>query len=262
MKKVLLFTIVLSMMSCTLVGCQNINYNEIEYEKTIVVGVDDYSPYSYVDENGKYKGIDVELAKACFHKLGYEVTFKTIVWENKNEELDEGKIDCIWSCYSMNEREDLYQWAGPYLHSDQVAAVKKNSGIKKLDGLKTKRVGVQTSTKGEALFLNREVKELLCFSQTDEVFSALSKNYVDAICGHQAMIQRYVNTDTNTYKILDEKPYESLLGVAFKKGTHKKMSKQLNTIFQKLGHSGKMKKIVEKYGLDYDQISVEGETYE
>lgn len=162
----------------------------------------------------------------------------------------------------MNEREDLYQWAGPYLHSDQVVAVKKSSGIKTLDDLTTKRVGVQTSTKAEAVFLNREVKELLCFSQTSEVFSALSKNYVDAICGHQAMIQDYVNTDTKTYEILDEKPYESVLGVAFKKGTHKKLSKQLNQIFQKFQHSGKTKKIVEKYGLVYEQVLVEGVTYE
>ncbi len=262
MKKVWLLTIVLSMMSCALVGCQNIYPNNTEYEKTIVVGVDDFSPYSYKDENGKYKGIDVELAKLAFHKLGYGVTFKRIVWEDKNENLDEGVIDCIWSCFSMNDREDLYQWAGPYLHSDQVVAVKKESGIQTLADLSDKRVGVQTSTKAEAAFLNLEVKELLCFSQTNEVFSALSKNYVDAICGHQAMIQNYVNTDSKTYTILDERPYESVIGVAFKKGTHKKLSKQLNKELQKLAKNGKMEKIVEKYGLDYDQVSVKGEDYE
>ncbi len=262
MKKVLLVTIILSMMSCALMGCQKIYNNKTEYDKTIVVGIDDFSPYSYKDENGKYKGIDVELAKLAFHKLGYDVTFKKIVWEDKNEDLDEGIIDCIWSCFSMNDREDLYQWAGPYLHSDQVVAVKKESGIQTLADLVDKRVGVQTSTKAEAVFLNREVKELLCFSQTNEVFSALSKNYVDAICGHQAMIQDYVNTDSKTYTILDDKPYESVLGVAFKKGAHKKLVKQLNNELQRLGTAGKIKKIVEKYGLSYDQVSVEGEYYE
>ena len=136
--------------SIVLSGCQKINNKE--YSKTIIVGIDDYSPYTYRDENGKYKGIDIELARVAFHQLGYKVTFKRIVWENKNEDLDNGKIDCIWSCYSMNDREDLYQWAGPYLHSDQAVLVKKDSGIKTLDDLRTKRVGVQTSTKGETIF--------------------------------------------------------------------------------------------------------------
>ncbi len=93
---------------------------------------------------------------------------------------------------------------------------------------------MQTSTKGEAVFLNREVRELICFSETKEVFSALSKNYVDAYCGHQAMIQELVNTDPDIYQILDEKPYESVLGVAFKKGTHKKLTKKIKCYFSKI----------------------------
>ncbi len=115
-KKTLLIIMVISIV---LSGCQMINTNNNkEYSKTIVVGIDDYSPYTYRDTSGKYKGIDVELARAAFHKLGYEVKFKKVVWENKNEDLDAGNIDCIWSCYSMDDRESLYQWAGPYLHSD------------------------------------------------------------------------------------------------------------------------------------------------
>ena len=36
-----------------------------------MVGSDDYPPFSYVDENGDYVGIDVELAEEAFKRLGH-----------------------------------------------------------------------------------------------------------------------------------------------------------------------------------------------
>ena len=90
--------------------------------------------------NGEYKGIDVELAKEAFQRLGYQPKFENIVWEDKDELLAEGTIDCLWSCYSMNGREDKYQWAGPYMISRQVVAVNPNSDIYKLSDLEGKNL--------------------------------------------------------------------------------------------------------------------------
>ena len=36
----------------------------------IVIGMDYFEPYSYQVSNGEYKGIDVELAKEAFQRLG------------------------------------------------------------------------------------------------------------------------------------------------------------------------------------------------
>ena len=91
----------------------------------IVIGMDYFEPYSYQVSNGEYKGIDVELAKEAFQRLGYQPKFENIVWEDKDELLADGTIDCLWSSYSMNGREDKYQWAGPYLYSRQMVAVRK-----------------------------------------------------------------------------------------------------------------------------------------
>ena len=35
--------------------------------QTIVVGIDVFDPYSYLDRNGQFAGIDVELATEAFH---------------------------------------------------------------------------------------------------------------------------------------------------------------------------------------------------
>lgn len=86
------------------------------------------------------------------------VKFVTIDWEKKKELVENGTIDCIWGSFSMDGREEEYQWAGPYLYSRQVVAVRSDSDIRTLQDLTGKVVVVQSTTKPEELFLNAEQK--------------------------------------------------------------------------------------------------------
>ncbi len=51
----------------------------------IVIGMDYFEPCSYQASDGEYKGIDVELAKEAFQRLGYQPKFEKVVWEDKDE---------------------------------------------------------------------------------------------------------------------------------------------------------------------------------
>ena len=46
--------------------------------KQIIIGGDNYPPFNYTDENGNPAGIDVELAKEAFHRMGYKPVFVNI----------------------------------------------------------------------------------------------------------------------------------------------------------------------------------------
>ena len=231
----------------------------------IVIGIDYFEPYSYQISDGEYKGIDVELATEAFHRIGYQPKFEKVVWEDKDELLEDGTIDCLWSCYSMTGREDKYQWAGPYLYSRQMVVVKQESEIETLQDLKGKRVAVQATTKAEDLFLHNIASELPqmgqvnCFSSTTEIYAALRKNYVDAIAGHEAMLTSLVKDSKGTYRMLRESPYKSELGVAFKKGTHEEIAEELTETLKEMQSDGITKEIVTNYGLDADEILPEGE---
>ena len=74
---------------------------EGEQKQTIVVGYTIYEPMNY-EENGKLVGFDTELAEAVFAKLGYNVTFKLIDWDQKYTELNAGTINCIWNGFTAN----------------------------------------------------------------------------------------------------------------------------------------------------------------
>ena len=249
--------LLLLLLLCGLAGCQRTQNGQTEEKRIkIVVGVDKYQPYSYLDMNGNNAGVDVELATIVFHSLGYEPEFRFISWQEKNSLLDAGSIDCIWSCYSMNEREELYQWAGPYLNSPQVIAVRTDSGIYAFDDLADKRVGVQVTTRAAALFLHEtdselpEVYQVNIFATADDMFAAMRKGYVDAIAGHEAVINELITEGNGKFRRLEASPQISKAGVAFKKGTHLELIEQINQLFRELTEDGTIAGIVEKYGLD------------
>ena len=256
------------LLACSLIlgGCGGKKEKAADSElPVIVIGMDYFEPYSYQASDGKYKGIDVELAKEAFRRLGYQPKFEKIVWEDKDELLTDGTIDCLWSSYSMNGREDKYQWAGPYLYSRQMVVVKNESEIQTIQDLKGKRIAVQATTKAEDLFLHNikadvpQMEQVNCFSTTNELYAALRKNYVDAVAGHEAMLGSLVQSGEGAYRMLKESLYKSELGVAFKKGTHKEAAADLTETLKEMQDEGITEEIVSKYGLDADEILPEGE---
>ncbi len=250
-------------------GCTalHINTDEEQSEK-IIVGIDKYEPYTYLDADGSYAGVDIEIAKQVFHELGYEPEFKFITWSEKNENLADGTIDCIWSCYSMNGREEKYQWAGPYMYSRQVIAVDADSDIRTFSDLADKRVGVQSTTRAAGLFLHMtdsdlpKVKEVNCFASTEDMFAALRKGYVDAVSGHEALLNEFIENGKGKFRLLDESPHISQLGVAFEKGTHIELAQDITRVLTEMTKDGSIGSIAEKYGLDKERVVIGGDTDE
>lgn len=221
----------------------------------ITIGIDEFEPYSFNDTDGMPSGIDVELAKEACRRMGYEPVFRYLVWNDKDKNLVDGEIDCIWSCFSMNGRGDKYLWVGPYMNSRQAVAVRQESDITKISDLKDKSIAVQSSTKAEQLFSEKsnnipQVKKMYCFSQKDYVFAALRKNYVDAIAGHEYMLLQLLNEEDGKYRLLSESLQLSKLGVAFDKDNDSELPQQLKAVLNDMINDGTVAKIAEKYGLD------------
>ena len=230
----------------------------------IVVGSDNYPPFNYMSTDGTPTGIDVELATEAFGRLGYRVKFVTIDWEKKKELVENDTIDCIWGSFTMDGREEEYQWAGPYLYSRQVIAVASDSDIQTFDDLLGKNVGVQDTTRAAELFFHTidsalpEVKQVNCFATTEDMFAALRKGYVDAIAGHEALLNEFIINGKGKYRLLDESPYISKIGIAFQKGTHEELTQKINGLIKEMSKDGTIGSIAEKYGLDAEKVVIRG----
>lgn len=150
-----LLAVLLALCGALLCGCGQ-RETETEELPVLVIGSDNYEPYFYLDENGAYAGIDVEIATAACERLGWTASFQKINWQEKDALLERGDVDCLWGSFSMNGREDCYRWAGPYMYSRQVVIVQASSDIYGLGDLNGKRIAVQTSSKPEELFLKHQ----------------------------------------------------------------------------------------------------------
>ena len=228
----------------------------------ILVGSDNYPPFHYEDANGQPTGIDVDLAKEAFRRMGYQAVFVTIDWEDKKDLVERGEIDCIWGSFSSDGREDQYLWTEPYLYSRQVVAVRQDSDIQTLADLAGKRVAVQSTTKPEELFLAHtdpripRVAEVFSLQDRELIYPYLSKGYADALAAHETAILQCMSDYSLDYRILDEPLLTVGLGVAFARTDQRGLDKELSRTFGEMRADGSLEQIVGRY-LDEPQRLLE-----
>lgn len=228
----------------------------------ILVGSDNYPPFHYEDANGQPTGIDVDLAKEAFRRMGYQAVFVTIDWEDKKDLVERGEIDCIWGSFSSDGREDQYLWTEPYLYSRQVVAVRQDSDIQTLADLAGKRVAVQSTTKPEELFLAHtdpripRVAEVFSLQDRELIYPYLSKGYADALAAHETAILQCMSDYSLDYRILGEPLLTVGLGVAFARTDQRGLDKELSRTFEEMRADGSLEQIVGRY-LDEPQRLLE-----
>ena len=219
----------------------------------LLIGSDTYPPYIYMDNNGDITGLDVDLAREAFRRMGYEAEFTSIDWERKKALVDAGEIDCIWGCFSMDGREEDYRWAGPYMVSRQVVAVNRHSDIQALEDLAGRSIAVQATTKPEELFLTRptddipEVKVVFSLEDRSVQYAALESGYVDAIAAHEEAITQYMEDYGADFRFLDPPLLTTGIGVAFSNNDTRGLAEELTKTLAEMRQDGTMLAIVSKY---------------
>ena len=249
--KLLCGLLAVGMMSTMLTGC-----GKKSDDKTFTVGFDaEYPPYGYMDENGDYTGFDLELAEEVCKIKGWKLEKRPISWDSKDMELNSESIDCIWNGFTINGREDDYEWSVPYVNNTQVIVVKADSGIKTFDDLSGKKVGVQTASAALGV-LNGDQKELADsfgklqeFSNYNTAFAELEADSVDAIAMDVGVAQYQIESRGDEFIILDEKLNSEQYGIGFKKG-NTELRDDVNDALKTLKENGKFDELAKKYGLE------------
>jgi len=100
---------------------------DIQAKGKLVVGITDFEPMDYKDENGEWIGFDADMAKAFAQSLGVAVEFVEIDWDNKILELNGGTVDCIWNGMTLTEEvTSAMDCSDPYCNNAQVVVVNKD----------------------------------------------------------------------------------------------------------------------------------------
>ena len=97
----------------------------IQKKGTLVIGITEFAPMDYPDENGEWIGFDADMSRIVAEKLGVEPQFVVIDWDMKIMELDSGNIDVVWNGMTLtNEVKAAMNCSNPYCNNAQVVVVK------------------------------------------------------------------------------------------------------------------------------------------
>lgn len=235
MKRILFMSLtVLNILTLSLTGCSKATKNDgsgkdtslqtIKTKGKLVLGLDDaFPPMGYRNENNEIVGYDIDLAKEVAKRLGVELVLQPIDWNAKEQELNTGKIDCIWNGFTITEeRSKNMAFTKPYLKNAQVLVVKKASPYQTLSDLKGRSIGLQAgSSAAEALDSAAEfktnLKKVIEFKDNLTALMDLEVGGVDAVIMDLIVANDNIKRAGKDYRILAESLSAEDYGVGFRK---------------------------------------------
>lgn len=231
-------------------------------QKTYVVGIDVYEPYSYTDTDGNITGFDVECMKWIANDAGYNVTFEYIDWDAMATYLDTGKRDIICSGLSItDERKEAMDFTNPYWTiSIGVVGLADSTATMEDFYAGNVKIGVQQGCSsdeglegwlGEELYskMKAENKIVNTYSTFALAMQDLKNKRVDVVIFDDAGIQTQIANNPGVFKLIGTvEGTEEEFAASVKKG-NSELLKILNDGYAKLMASEDWDKLVEKFGL-------------
>lgn len=120
----------------------------------LVVGITDFAPMDYKDDNGEWIGFDADLARLFAKDLGVDVEFQEIDWDNKILELNAGTVDCIWNGMTLtDEVDEAMECTITYALNAQVVVMKADAlaDYPDAESMKDLSFAVEAGSAGEAV---------------------------------------------------------------------------------------------------------------
>ena len=217
----------------------------------IVIGITDYAPMDYKDENGEWTGFDAELARLFAEELGVECEFFVIAdWGKKFMELDTNSIDAVWNGMTItDEAKANASVSDPYVINAQVVVMKadKIEQYADVESMKDLTFAVEEGSAGQSV---AEEAGLKTVSKQDQAGALMevAAGAADACVIDITMANAMTGEGTDYADLakgisLSEEEY----GVAFRKDSN--LTEKLNDFLAQLKEDGTLQALAEKYEL-------------
>lgn len=245
------------------------DWEYIEDKGVLTIGVTNYPPMNYLDENNKWTGFDTEFAEAVGEILGVDVEFVEISWEAKEVELASKNIDCLWNGMCITEdRKEMWEVTAPYMYNTQAMVMKADKEAEIMADISGKNVVAEAGSTGEEKITG------VIDDSADDTVKVMAKDYfadakytgvdsmatalmdvqqgvADVAVVDSVIAQGMIESEGSSFKDLvinlDNKFGDQYFGIAFRKGSD--MCEKVNEAIAELTENGKLNEIAEKYGL-------------
>lgn len=151
-----------------------------------VAGDNNHPPYEYIDENGIYKGFNVDIMNALSIELGVDIELVPMEWNKALDSLERKEVDLIQGISKTKEREEKFLFTSPAVINSQAIFVRKETGIiTGIEDLSGTRVALQEGDINYEIISN--IKDVIVVPKTNQrqAIDALLNGEVDAFVGNK-----------------------------------------------------------------------------
>lgn len=263
MKKILALILAALMVCVSFAACSNKNADtdvtnaESDYEYImgkgkLVVGITEYAPMDYKEKGSdEWVGFDADLGRALAEKMGVDIEFVVIEWDNKFLELNTKSIDCVWNGMTItDEVKNNTTVSKAYARNRQVVVMNKDKAADytTLESLKDLKFAVENGSSGQGAADDNALTSTAVSTQADTLLEVKSGS-VDACIIDSTMADAMTGEGTDyedltVAMVLAEEQY----GIGFRKGSD--MAEKFNAYLDEFTADGTMQKLSEKYEVE------------
>ena len=249
-----IFAVLLALVLCFSAVCLAEANSDLAYVKgkgKLIVGITDFAPMDYKNDNGEWIGFDADMAKAFAASLGVEVEFIEIDWDNKIMELDNKSIDVVWNGMTLTEDvQAAMECSNAYANNAQVVIVKADVAdqYQTVESVAELTFAVENGSAGEEVidglgFANKTEVATQADALMEVVAGTSDAAVIDSLMA-AAMVGEGTGYPDLTYTVgLNSEEY----GAGFRKGSD--LAGALNDFLKAAYDDGSMMEIAEKYGV-------------
>ena len=255
MKKIISLALAVLLIATLFAGCGSKETSDlaaIQKNGKLVVGITDYAPMDYKDENGEWTGFDAEFARLFAEELGVECEFFVIPnWGTKFMELETKQIDAVWNGMTITEEAQTNSSVSdPYVINAQVVVTKVDAlevygSIESLAGLS---IAVESGSAGESCANEIAGATVIPLQNQEAALMEVAAGTSDACVIDITMANAMTGAGTS-YADLGYKLSlsEELYGVSFRKDSD--LTAAFNEFMAKLKADGTLEALAAKYNL-------------
>ena len=218
----------------------------------IVVGITDYAPMDYKDENGEWTGFDAEFARLFAKELGVDCEFFVISdWGKKFLELETKQIDAVWNGMTITEEAKLNaSVSDPYVINAQVLVMKADVVANYPDAasIADLAVAVENGSAGQSAAEEAGVKNIVLVQDQGAALMEVAAGTSDA-CVIDITMANAMTGESTSYADLTSgiSLTSEEYGVAFRKDSD--LTAKFNEFMDKNAADGTLQALADKYSL-------------
>lgn len=233
-------------------GSSDSDLAAIQKKGKIVIGITDYAPMDYKDENGEWTGFDAEFARLFAKELGVDCEFYVIAdWGKKFLELDTNQIDAVWNGMTITEEATLNaSVSDPYVVNAQVLVMKADvvGNYPDAASLKGLTVAAEYGSAGQSAAEEAGISNIILTQDQAAALMEVAAGTSDACVIDITMANAMTGEGTSYADLapgiaLTSEEY----GVAFRKESD--LTAKFNEYMDKIAADGTLQVLADKYSL-------------